>query len=263
VSFSRPAMDIEQIVSELRGRIDEDIRKNIFPQDHQIPDRYLYHLRELLKEDNAAHGLIQLRRTGTDSGEKIDTFTTFGSVSAVDAPDQQPDFPRLGACGFGFPSEPLYQDTQVAVQSTGSLHSTRPCTSQMRVATTSFAELMHAPYDPTISHSTIEYQYQLSMGPNNALNESHLDQFWGCDFDSEGADMLKLSALCQPGQPSVQSHIGPATSGECDSTIELSDINPSSENELAEDVLLPENTSLKAMEMWKNKHSGSSFLRRP
>jgi len=94
VSFSRPAMDIEQIVSELRGRIDEDIRKNIFPQDHQIPDRYLYHLRELLKEDNAAHGLIQLRRTGTDSGEKIDTFTTFGSVSAVDAPDQQPDIPE-------------------------------------------------------------------------------------------------------------------------------------------------------------------------
>jgi hypothetical protein len=262
VSFPRPAMDTEQIISELRGRIDEDIRKNIFPQGHQIPDRYLYHLRELLKEDNAAHALIQLQSTGTDSGEKIDTSATFGSVSQIGAPDQQADFPRLGAWGFGFPSEPLIQDTPVAVQSTGSFHSPRPFTSQMRVATTSFAELMHAPYDPTISHSTIEYQYQLSMGPNNSLNESHLDQFWGCDFDSEGADMLKLSALCQSGQPNVQSRIGPATSGECDPTTELSDINTSSETELAEDVLLPENTSLKAMEMWKNKHSGSRFLRR-
>jgi hypothetical protein len=100
VSFPRPAMDTEQIISELRGRIDEDIRKNIFPQGHQIPDRYLYHLRELWKEDNAAHALIQLQSTGTDSGEKIDTSATFGSVSQIGAPDQQPDFPRLGAWGL-------------------------------------------------------------------------------------------------------------------------------------------------------------------
>ncbi len=90
------------------------------------------------------------------------------------------------------------------------------------------------------------------MGANNALKESNLDQFWGCDFDSEAADMLKLSALCQPGQPSVQSHIAPATSGEFDPTTDLFDIDTSSEN-----------TSPKAMEIWENKHSGSSFLRLP
>ena len=255
-------MDIEQRLSEFRRRIDEDIRKNLLPQDHQIPGRYLYHLRQLLKEDNAAHGIIQLQSTGTDSGEKINTSASFGSVPPIGATNQQTNFPRLGAWGFGFPSDPLYDDTRVAVQSTESCHSPSPFTSQMRVATTSFAELMHDPLDPTISLSTIDYQYQLSMGAKNALNENHLDQFWGCDFDSEGADMLKLSGLCQPDQPSVQSHIGPATSGECDPTTDLSDINPSSEDELTEDVLLPENTSLKAMEMWNNKHSGSSFLRR-
>jgi hypothetical protein len=225
-------MDIEQRLSEFRRRIDEDIRKNLFPQDHQIPERYLHHLRQLLREDNAANGLIQLQSTGTDTGEMIDNsnfhqphYARFGSVSPIDAPDQQPGFPRLRAWGFEFPNEPLHQDTRVAVQSTGSFHSPRPFTSQMRVATTSFSELMHAPLDPTISHSTIEYQNHLSMGANNALNKSHLDQFWGCDFDSDAPDMLKLSALCQPGQPSVQSHIGPATSGECDPTTELSDIN--------------------------------------
>ncbi|KIN03488.1 hypothetical protein OIDMADRAFT_26180 [Oidiodendron maius Zn] len=262
-SAAHPICNVDELLSKFKKRIEGDIT---LPQEEQLRQRYLYHLRQTLEEYSAACGLIQLQRSGKGKAreEEFDTPNIEYKNSS-----------NLGHATLrsGNGAQVPFQDLETWEGELSNRHSAENLSEQIQHAKLWFPSatpslntgaLTMDFLDPTQAQninlptldSTLGQQNGLQFDLNINLREGSLDQFCGHDFDAEGASFLGLSTMPQP---------------KVDQNATLGSDAPHDKNapdcfpggDLISDLLYLETEMPEAMWSWKDKHSGGRFLELP
>jgi hypothetical protein len=261
--LARPATNVEEYLSKLKRRIDEDIKKGILPPEERIHERYLYHFQQLWEEDIAACGLIQLQRSSTNQQEeaRLPGFTSMecsntGRVSSIGGNCPRLPLQTSGVREPGSLSNPLVEDFQGDFQRMGPMHSSRSFGSGMTVPVSDYLNPTQGLLDLPIPDSNFGRQdfppVNLNIDPNEAL----LNQFCAYDLDLEAADSLGRSAL-----PPRENDRNMAL--ESNPPVEQFPHDYYMSDEFVANLLQIENEMPEARGWWKNKNSGNRVLRQP
>lgn len=224
------------------------------------PSYYVQLLRNTWEEDRNACGSLQPQRSGKDREGKNEfpnliksNYSSICNASSSSGNGLQLSLLNPTASTFDITNDTVAQDLQDDFMSTDLWCSENPQNSSS-MSTTFFTEPPEALLEPSVSDSSLGYPNEHKSNTNTDANRNTLDQFCGCEYDSEGASFMSLASLPQAGSRDIS--LGDGLMPEpVDSDYFLGD-------ESIEGMLQIENERPIAMAKWKNKLSGKRLFRR-
>jgi hypothetical protein len=189
-------------LSKFERRIDEDIRNGALPRE---PSYYVHLLRNTWEEDRNACASHQPQRSGKDrEGENeaasLDksNYSGIGNASSSVGNGLQFSLLHPTASAFDITNDTVAEDSQVDFMSTDLWRSEKPRRSSS-MSTTFYTDPLKALVEPLVSDSSFGYTDEQTSNTNTNATRNTLDQFCGCDYDSEGANFMSLASLPSAG----------------------------------------------------------------
>jgi hypothetical protein len=217
-------------------------------------------LRNTWEEDRKVCASLPPQSSGKDREEENDSPNTIesnysgtGNVSSSSGNALQSSLLNPIASTLDTTDDTVARVLQEDFMSTDLWCSEEPHNSRS-MSTTFFTDPRQALLEPSVSDSSFGYLDEQTSNTNTNTNRNTLDQFFGCDYDSEGANFMSLASLTQAESRGISP--GDVLMPEpVDSSYFLV-------GESIEGMLQTETQKPGAMAKWKNKLSGKRLLRR-
>jgi hypothetical protein len=260
--LSRHRYNIEDLLSKFETRIDEDVRRGTLQRDDQLLERYRHHFRTTLEEDGVTCGLVRHRHSKKDRETKIislaarqDDSSHLNTVSSIDRGNPQISLQGPETREFESPfNNRMRENSREEISPSDSWNAPALSNPNTIESTVDFSPPTQPPTNPPIPDLSSCRQSGLPIDFSSNPEESSLSQLCGYDPGTEAADFPEFSMFAEPEAPRAMSL-----------TFDLQPEQPPFDYYIGDDPLTNllhlENEMPEATGPWKDKHSGSRFLR--